>query len=306
VYQHLYILRIFLTIKLFNIISSNFSSERGSDQLFRKTVKIFLLCICLVSYGLFIEPNVLLTKHYTFPHKLNHDLTIKIVQISDTHLSHKKDIDQLRKIVTKVNKMKPDFIVFTGDLISDIRKFSYQTEVLSLLKEMKATRGKLAVYGNHDHGGYFTEQYEALLKSSEFILLKNEEKSFYVQNEKISFIGLDDYMLGDKKYTKILNSIQKDSFTIVLAHEPDIATITRNFPINLQLSGHSHGGQLYIPFFQSFLMPPYAKKYNRGVYHLSEQFERYLVVSNGLGTTKLPFRFLTPPEIVSIEIKRAN
>lgn len=282
-----------------------FSFERGNDKLFRKTVKIFLLCICIGSYGLLIEPNVLLTKHYTFPQNLNHNLTIKIVQISDTHLHHKKDIDQLRKIVTMVNKIHPDFIVFTGDLISDIRKFSYQKEVLSLLKEMKATRGKLAVYGNHDHGGYFTEQYEELLHKSEFILLKNEEKSFYIQNEKISFIGLDDYMLGDKEYTNILNNIQRDSYTIVLAHEPDVAKITKNFPINLQLSGHSHGGQLYIPFFQSLLMPPYAKKYNRGVYHLSNQFDRYLVVSNGIGTTKLPFRFLTPPEIVSIEIKKA-
>lgn len=234
------------------------------------------------------------------------DLTLRIVQISDTHLSDKKDVEKFKKIVMKINQINPDFIVFTGDLISDIRQFAYKKEVLELLSEMKAKRGKIAVYGNHDHGGYFTEQYEELLKRSEFIILKNEEKTFYFKKEKISFIGLDDYMLGNKEYTNILQRIQKDAYTVILAHEPDIATITKNFPIDLQLSGHSHGGQLYVPFFQSFIMPPYAKKYNRGVYHLSDQPKRYLVVSNGIGTTKLPFRFLTPPEIVSIEIKRTH
>ncbi|UPM53228.1 metallophosphoesterase [Gottfriedia acidiceleris] len=268
-----------------------------------KLISFFLLLICTIYYSVYVEPTSIRTKHLTFSdNRLNSNTTIKLIQISDTHFKHKKDIERFKKVVNNINQMKPDFILFTGDLVSDIRKFSYKHEVIQLLKELSPKIGKLAIYGNHDHGGYFTEQYEELLSESNFILLKNEEITYYVQNQKVSFIGLDDYMLGNKQYNEILERIQKNSYTVVLAHEPDIADLTKNYPINLQLSGHSHGGQIYLPLYKSFIMPPYAKKYNRGVYTLSSKYNSHLVVSNGIGTTKLPIRLFTPPEIVSIEI----
>ncbi|PEJ60404.1 hypothetical protein CN692_03690 [Bacillus sp. AFS002410] len=273
-------------------------------QLKIKLTSFFLLCICLIYYSIFVEPSSVRTKHLVFSNdRQNSSTTIKLIQISDTHFKNKKDIEQFKKVVNNINQMKPDFILFTGDLVSDIRKFAYKKEVIQLLKELNPKIGKLAIYGNHDHGGYFTEQYEKLLVDSNFLLLKNEEKTYYIQKTKVSFIGLDDYMLGNKQYNKILEQIQKNSYTIVLAHEPDIADLTKNYPINLQLSGHSHGGQIYFPFYKSFIMPPYAKKYNRGVYDLSKKYNSHLVVSNGIGTTKLPIRLFTPPEIISIEIK---
>ena len=256
---------------------------------------------------MYIEPKLILTKQLAFESNnstLNNPF--KIIQISDTHLNNKNDLNKFRKIVNKINQINPDFVIFTGDLISDIRKFSYEKEVIQLLTEIKAKRGKLAIYGNHDHGGYFTEQYARVLTESNFILLRNEEKTFYVEKQKVSFIGLDDYMLGNKEYNKILERIQKNTYTIVLAHEPDIANITKKYPINLQLSGHSHGGQIYLPFYKSFIMPPFAKSYNRGVYTLSKKNNSHLVVSNGIGTTKFPIRLLTPPEIILIKIKRTN
>lgn len=264
----------------------------------------FLILICTIYYSVFIEPISIRTKHLTFTsNHLNANTSIKLIQISDTHFSSKQDLERFKKVVNNINQMKPDFILFTGDLVSDIRKFSYKQEVIELLKQLTPKIGKIAIYGNHDHGGYFTEQYEKLLVECNFTLLKNEEKTYFVQKRKVSFIGLDDYMLGNKQYHKILEHIQKNTYTIVLAHEPDIADLTKNYPINLQLSGHSHGGQIYLPFYKSYIMPPYAKKYNRGVYKLSNKHNSHLVVSNGIGTTKLPIRLLTPPEIISIEIK---
>ena len=273
-----------------------------------KIYTVLFAFICLTYYALLIEPSMIITKQNSFYNSTNTDLTtnLRIVQFSDTHLNNKNDIRKLKTIVKSINRMKPDFVVFTGDLISDIRKFGYEKDVINLLNGIKAKRGKLAIYGNHDHGGYFTEQYEKVLNESNFILLKNEEKSFYFENQKVSFIGLDDYMLGKRNYENILNRIQKNTYTIVLAHEPDIANVTKNYPINLQLSGHSHGGQIYLPFFKSLIMPPFAKVYNRGKYKISEKYNSYLIVSNGIGTTKLPIRFLTPPEIISIEIKRTH
>ncbi|WP_158095019.1 metallophosphoesterase [Gottfriedia luciferensis] len=269
-----------------------------------KLFSCILIFICIIFYGIFIEPTLIKTKQISFSNNnVNSNKAFNIIQISDTHFNDKEDVERFGRIVKKINHMQPDFIVFTGDLISDIRKFSYQKEVIQLLKELTPKIGKLAIYGNHDHGGYFTEQYEKLLKESHFTLLKNEEKTYFVHSQKISFIGLDDYMLGNKQYNKILERIQKNTYTIVLAHEPDIANMTKNYPINLQLSGHSHGGQIYFPFYQSFFMPPYAKKYNRGSYTLSTKYNSHLVVSNGIGTTKFPIRILTPPEIISIEIK---
>jgi predicted MPP superfamily phosphohydrolase len=253
-----------------------------------------------------IEPRIIFTKHFVLKEHVQLEQKIKIIQFSDTHLKSKNDVETLKKVALKINNMQPDFVVFTGDLISDIRKFSYKNEVINILTSIKAKRGKLAIYGNHDHGGYFTEEYVDVLTKSNFILLQNKEKTFYIDKQKISFIGLDDYMLGDKNYKSILQTIQKNAFTIVLAHEPDTATITENYPIQLQLSGHSHGGQIYFPFFHHIFMPPFAKKYNRGKYILSNKTNTTLFVSNGIGTTKLPIRFFTPPEIIEIEIKKTS
>jgi uncharacterized protein len=270
-----------------------------------KLLSIIFIFICITFYAIFIEPKITHTKHLVFSNK-NIKTNITIIQISDTHFNNKKDLARFKMIVHRINQINPDFVVFTGDLISDIRKFSYEKEVIQLLKDIHTKRGKIAIYGNHDHGGYFTEQYEKVLRQSNFNLLKNEEKTYFIEKQKISFIGLDDYMLGNKQYKKVLERIQKNTYTIVLAHEPDIAEITKQYPINLQLSGHSHGGQIYLPFYRSFIMPPFAKKYNRGEYTLSSHYNSHLVVTNGIGTTKFPIRLLTPPEIISINIKRTN
>jgi len=276
----------------------------------KKIKKYILFCFAfIIIYAFFIEPSFVWTKKYTIKSTLyhsNHSMTI--VQFSDTHLRNQHDVNHLKIVVKKINKIKPDFVIFTGDLISDIRKFSYTKEVNKLLLSIHAKYKKIAIYGNHDHGGYFTDAYEKLLLDSHFIVLKNNLKTLYINEQKVSFIGIDDYMLGKKEINSTLSKIEKNSFSIALVHEPDVAKYILHYPVSLQLSGHSHGGQFPFPFSPTLFMPPFAKNYYKGKYVLknnslpANEFTT-LIVNNGIGTSKIPFRFLTPPELTIIEIK---
>src|SRR5699024_2934241 len=91
--------------------------------------------------------------------------------------------------------------------------------------------------------------------------------------------------------------IPTDSYKILLSHAPDLADEAALFNIHLQLSGHSHGGQIKIPFVGAIVKPPYAEKYYEGFYKIGDNPPLTLYVNRGIGTTRLPFRFLSRPEL---------
>lgn len=124
-----------------------------------------LICVCIAVYAGYIEPNMLKTAkvEISSPVPLSSDLqtytsdsisgtSVKIVLFGDTHLGFNYDVEQLRKVIDKINAQEPDIIVFSGDLIDNLNTYSENTaDVSAALSELYAPGGKYAVHGNHDY-----------------------------------------------------------------------------------------------------------------------------------------------------------
>lgn len=226
----------------------------------------------------------------------------KIIQFSDTHIGFHYTLDQFQELVNKINALEPDLIVFTGDLVDKPNQYNWNPRLTNLLSSLNAPKGKFWIYGNHDHGGYGTEIIKEVMGQANFQLLKNSHHTIEQQVDRILIAGIDDVMLGQPNLSKTLENTNPDLFTILLAHEPDFADKSMEFPVDVQLSGHSHGGQVRLPFVGHLYTPFYAEKYVEGKYTFkSSNLDLY--VSRGIGTTRLPYRFLCKPEITLFTLK---
>jgi len=251
-------------------------------------------------YSRYIEPHRLDIKQVTIQHenipKSFHGC--KIVQFSDTHLGFQYNLEQLKKHIITINNLEPDIIFFTGDLMDKPNQYPLKKALSNTLKQLNAPYGKYAVYGNHDHGGYGTEIYMKIMKEANFNVLRNETLSVELEDgNKIYIAGIDDAMLGKPDIPWTLKGIPANSFSILLSHAPDMADAASAIGVNIQLSGHSHGGQVKLPFYGPLVTPPYGRKYIEGPYNVNKNVPLFLYVNRGLGTTRLPFRFLSVPEI---------
>ena len=253
-----------------------------------------------------IEPSWVDVTHFTYSHPLipesfNH---IRIVQFSDTHLGFQYNLSDLEKTIETIQSLNPDIIRFTGDLIDNPNEYKVTPELYTLLSKLEAPLGKYGVYGNHDHGGYGTEIYKEIMVNSGFTLLLNES-NFITRKDgsHIVISGIDDAMLGKPNLDASIPEESDELFTILLSHAPDYADYATSYPVELQLSGHSHGGQIQIPLLGAIVTPPFAEKYREGSYtidHLS------LYVNRGLGTTRIPYRLFSRPEITVIDLQNGQ
>lgn len=256
-----------------------------------------------------VEPSLLKVNrhqivHPDIPEKFDQ---FKIIQFSDTHLGFQYTLEQLNELIEKINSLQPDVLFFTGDLLDTPNKYKEADKVITLLQKLNAPFGKFAVYGNHDHGGYGTDLYRSIMEKSGFQLLLNESTSIQINEENtIYLMGIDDAMLGRPDLNAALVDVPNDAYKILLSHAPDLADFAVNFKVQLQLSGHSHGGQIQIPFLGALVKPPYAEKYYEGFYTIGDKTPLTLYVNRGLGTTRLPFRFFSIPELTVFTLKRKS
>lgn len=249
-------------------------------------------------YAREIEPTLLtVNKRSITSSKINSAFdNFKIVHFSDTHIGFHYSLEQLNDLVKKINAEKPDIICFTGDLIDNPDTFNHFSDVAKILRALQAPFGKYWVYGNHDHGGYGTDSIKKVMESAQFTLLHNQSKTITKNDSIIHIAGLDDAILGNPNIEKTLENTNFDSYICLLAHEPDMADIVKEYPVDMQLSGHSHGGQIRLPFLGSIITPRLAHKYIDGEHSFNDGNMK-LFVSRGIGTTRLPLRFLCKPEM---------
>lgn len=276
----------------------------------KRTFGTFLTLLGLGSGGYFyanqIEPilldiQTLDMKHPLIPKSFD---GIKIVQFSDTHLGFQYTLQQFKKLAKKINHLQPDIIFFTGDLLDAPNKFVEINQVVPILQELHAPLGKYCIFGNHDHGGYGSSLYRKTMETANFTVLLNKSVRIkQMDGHSISLIGIDDAMLGKPDIALAAKNIRSDTFNILLSHAPDLAEIATQYPIHWQLSGHSHGGQVKIPFFGALITPPFARKYPEGLYSIGESNPLSLYVNRGIGTTRLPFRFMATPELTVFTLK---
>ncbi len=250
-----------------------------------------------------IEPSLLkITEEVISSSKLNSAFNdFKIIQFSDTHIGFHYTLEQLQELANKINSQNPDIIVFTGDLVDEPDHYHWDSRLSSILQSMKANYGKYWIYGNHDHGGYGTEIVKEVMEKSEFQLLQNSHVSIEKDGASMVLAGIDDALLGKPNLETALQYTDPNLFTLLLAHEPDFVENTINYPIDIQLSGHSHGGQVRFPIIGDLYTPALAEKYVQGKYIVNENLSLY--VNSGIGTTRLPYRFLCRPELHVYKLK---
>lgn len=184
-------------------------------------------------------------------------------------------------------------------------EYQQTSEIIPILTKLSAPFGKFAVYGNHDHGGYGSRLYKNIMESSGFQLLINESKEIkLLNNDRIFIVGIDDAMLGNPDIEFALRNVPDGTFKLLLSHAPDLADHAAPYNIQLQLSGHSHGGQIKLPLIGALVKPPYAQNYVEGFYTIGDNSQLTLYVNRGIGTTRLPFRFLCKPEITVLTLNR--
>lgn len=257
---------------------------------------IFILIIILL-YSRFIGTKGLKVKEYKI---VNENFTdnfygLKIVHITDLHYGNTTNKSDLKKIVDKVNLIKPDIIVFTGDLLDKELNNEELEEFKSILNNMKSNIKKYAVNGNHD------ENFSEILKETGFTDLNNNYDSLYNSNNSvILFSGIntnDDINDAIKNINNFLSDEQNTNniiYKIMLMHEPDKILDFDYNNYDLILAGHSHNGQITIPFIGSLYKPNGSKKYYKDYYELEGT---KLYISGGIGTSTLKFRLFNKPSI---------
>lgn len=275
-----------------------------------KIIRTIVLCICLVLillmllfiYATKIEPYRLSIDSVCFHTTLSESL--KVVQISDIQISETFTTDHLKKVIVEINEQDPDIVLFTGDLYEIYAEYHDNTALIDTLSAIDAPYGKFAVWGNRDYGGGTAGQYESILWQSGFQMLQNDGVSIMLNNgEKLLVAGLDDALLGKPDVTPIAEEFQiaEHSFSILMTHEPDTADLYSDMGFNLIVSGHSHGGQVNVPFLPK-MTTSLAEKYVDGLYQLNERTSLY--VNSGIGTSRYPIRFGVVPEITVFSLEK--
>lgn len=275
-------------------------------RLFKNTLRalllILLIGLAVLVYARYIEPHMLQEKYITIKSSQVSDNAnnLKIAVFGDTHFGDYYTTEDFTKVIDAIKKMQPDMVVFSGDLIDHYNIYSEDvSEISEKLSEIQAAYGKFAIFGNHDYGGGAENQYQSIMETGGFTVLKNEY--FAVEDLEIAVIGIDDVIIGYGEPI-IASWGRPDYFNIVLSHAPDVIDEIMDYNVDLMISGHTHGRQINLKFFDEYILPPYGKKYINGLYQFPNERHTELYVNSGIGMTKLPFRFLSPPELTCITL----
>ena len=226
----------------------------------------------------------------------------KILNLTDIHLGQWISPQYLDELVDFVNELDADLITLTGDYVS-YRLDGYEESLKNSFKKLKAKDGKYGVLGNHDHW-MGADIIRNIFKSSDIVDLSNDVVTLEKKDDKLNIAGVDSCTVCADNLDRVLVKLQ-DCPSILLAHEPDFAkesSQTKRF--DLQISGHSHGGQFIIPKVETTpFRGPNSRKYPVGLYKVNDMTQ---YTSKGLGTNSFRMRINCKPEITIIRLKTSK
>jgi predicted MPP superfamily phosphohydrolase len=235
---------------------------------------------------------------------------LRIVQVSDIHIGQNLERAQLEGFVACVNARRPDLVCISGDIAdspaADLEDF------LPVLAELRATYGVVAVLGNHDHYAGADRVEAALRQLTPFRVLRDEQVTIEIRGQRLHVVGLDDHgrdwARGKTRLpylTTALAHVPADEPILLLAHRPDVFPQAAELGVALTLAGHTHGGQIGVPWFDGRIrnLAEFVTDFDRGLY---ERAGSYLYVNCGLGVTGQRIRLNTPREIVVIDVQRTT
>jgi predicted MPP superfamily phosphohydrolase len=251
-------------------------------------------------YSTGVEPNDILIERETvhlrrLPPRFD---GFKVALLSDLHIYPFTTVELIDEAIRLTNSIEPDLVVFTGDFVYKSVEAAF--DLVPLLKKLNPTKGVFAVLGNHDHRVAPQIVAQALAEGG-VELLNNRGIELQIGSDSIYLAGIDSYLAGRPRPKDAFANRRGDLCSIALVHEPDpIAELSAELPVDLQLSGHSHGGQVRFPVFGPLVLPQGGQIYSLGLYQVGHA---QIYTTRGIGTVGLPVRFNCPPEVTAITLR---
>jgi predicted MPP superfamily phosphohydrolase len=266
--------------------------------------------VALAGDSVLLEPNRprIVRKDFSLPRWPERLNGFTIAVLSDFHYDPYFSVHPLHAAVSMVRDLHPDLIALTGDFVSvpptgEAAKGANAAEPCAkLISEMSAPYGLWAILGNHDCDTD-PERVIRALKAENIPVLENKSQAIERDGARFWLAGVNDVISGTADLSETLRGVPAGEAVILLAHEPDFADEASKFPIDLQLSGHSHGGQVRLPLLPPLYLPELAKKYILGTYQVGPL---PLYTNAGIGTVDVPVRLNCPPEITLITVQSAT
>ena len=253
----------------------------------------------MASYPFFIERHLFQINTYkipvpNLPRAFN---GFTIVQLTDLHYGFLMSMAVIKKLLANANSIKRNIIVCTGDYVHGHDNHKEIDTLWPELCSLTAPHGVYSVLGNHDHWGDFSRSLYWLEKSGQDV--RHTAVPITKGSDKIWIGGCGDYMEDQIGMDKAFRKVPPNDCKIVLAHNPDTADTAFNTRVDLMISGHTHGGQVDIPFVGTPILPVHNKRYSSGYIQTPST---HLFISKGLGWAILPVRFNCLPEIAVLKL----
>lgn len=223
---------------------------------------------------------------------------LTIALLCDLHLGPYVTQAHIANAIQATNAAKPDLIVLGGDMVNFSHR--YIEPCADLISRLNAPLGVYAVMGNHDYWVGFVDLTLRAWKRAGVTLLRNQPVPITRGRSTLHLIGIDDWWLERADLKQALDNVPRTACKIALMHEPDFADYAAEAEIDLQLSGHSHGGQVRVPGIGPLILPKYGVKYPMGLARVGNFTQVY--TSRGVGVLPPAVRFNCPPEVSLIRL----
>jgi len=231
---------------------------------------------------------------------------LKIAVMSDFHAGAFVWKEDILKAVRTVNHERPDMVALLGDYVDGA--YSHRAEnvekgvyIFDALKRLRAPLGVYAVLGNHDH---WTNSDQVRMALSRVPVMILDDQSLPLDTG-LAVAGVDDFWEGPARPFKAIEALSPESVVILLSHNPDVnIQIRGEKSIRLVISGHTHGGQIRIPYINRAPWVPCSRKYRGASGLIREAEHRWTFITKGVGTFFLPIRLACPPDIGILRLRR--
>ena len=225
----------------------------------------------------------------------------RVVQMGDIHLDDWSDPARLLAVTEKINALEPDLVAVMGDFASYSARRLDERRLTGALAGLSARDGVVTILGNHDYLAD-VDLIRRCVRAAGITELINDVFTLRRGDSELHVAGVDDVMEGRSRLDLVLEKLPEVGAAILLAHEPDFADVaaaTGRF--GLQLSGHSHGGQVRLPLLTRLVLPPFSQRYTSGRHEVGGMS---LYTNRGLGFVNARLRLLCRPGITVLTLRR--
>ncbi|GEL76713.1 metallophosphoesterase [Tenuibacillus multivorans] len=268
----------------------------------KKWFVIFILIglVIAIAIKIHFDTNVFKVNTVHFQsNKIPEESELTVLQISDLH--NKVFGDDNEDLINTIKSLNTEIVVITGDLI-DRDTVGFE-DVLSLMENItKINNNVYYVSGNHEWENDHTEDFFNGLQKKNVAILNNRNTQITTNELTLNLVGIDDASTNHEDINQAFNDTNQEPFTILLSHSPGVLDRYNDIPADLILCGHTHGGQVRLPFIGALVAPDqgFFPKFDKGTFEIDEN--QFLYIDSGLGTSVAPIRFLNKSQISLIKI----